>query len=115
MKKLTQEEFDLIVSLHKAYCEDPDTGKKAHFLNRDLSNLDCYKMDLCGIHFKNCILSNCNFSYSNLTYCHFIACTFNNSNLECANFCYAYIDTAIDFSNCNQYGTKWIERPNFIR
>lgn len=81
LKKITQEELDKILELHRKYLTGEEGGVKANLSYTDLAELNLNKRDLIDINISHSNLRNTKFFCSNL-----IRVDFYDSNLEGADF-----------------------------
>jgi hypothetical protein len=81
MKKITQEQLNEILKLHKLWLLDNTKGQRADLSNADFRHADFSYTNLSNANFSNTNLSNANFNYAYLDYANF-----SNANLKYANF-----------------------------
>ncbi len=93
--KMTTEELEKILELHKKWLKDDPTGKRADFKEANLSGMDLYGVDLRGADFGQADLSGTNLSYAD----------FQGADLSGANLCSANLKNA-DFRNAKLRNTN---------
>ena len=137
-KKITQDELNKIVELHKKWLNTEKEGKLAI-----LDNMDLYRLNLCGADLRYAKCRGTNFKRANLVGVNFANADLSNSNLANANLCCAYmayakVDKAnfdgadfyriaafgVDFTNSINMGTvanfnnmelaNWVDREAFV-
>ena len=96
MEKLTQEELNEIIRLHKLWLENKPEGIKADLFNKDLSGLDLSNSDLRHANLESAYLSyanlrNANLGYANLRYANLRCASLKSANLESAILVNAYL------------------------
>jgi hypothetical protein len=90
MKKVTKEELNSILELHKKWLKNKEGGKRADLSSADLSSADLSSADLSSADLSSADLSSANLRYANLRY----------ANLSSADLSYADLRYA-DLSSAN--------------
>lgn len=118
-KKITQEELDEILKLHKLWRQNKG-GKQADFSGMDLSNMDIMCEDLSFANFKytnlsgtdlfGSILYGSDLRYANLSGAYLGDVDLRYADLRCANLYCAYLANA-DLRFTNLSGTKGLINP----
>ncbi len=88
MKKITQEELNIILKEHKLWLKDR-SGKRADLSDCDLSKLDMSYADMGYSNMSGTDMSHTDMSYANMSCANMRGTNMRGANMSCANMSYA--------------------------
>ena len=94
LRKISKEEFDEVLKLHKMWLDCEEDGKRANLSHADLSCVNLSGADLRLADLRCADLNKTNLSYADLRYANLRLANLNNAdlsgaNLRCANLSHA--------------------------